>query len=112
MDALANIIGTSGIPALFYYGFMAIASVFLSGWFLKTKLAAICEENNKGIEEKMQALIARVARLEEEAVRKEQHDKEMSALSNTLSDIQRDVREGFANQATRIDALFASRVAQ
>lgn len=109
MGDLSPVIGTTGLPALLYYTALGVVSIFFAGWVLNSKLSKICKDNNAATEASMLLLTARVEALEKDSLTKDDHAKDMSGLRTQLTDIQTAVREGFRDQASRIDSLFASK---
>ena len=102
---LSNIVGLSGLPAFIYYSSMIIAAVFFAGWFLNGKLRHMCEDNQKGLEDAMEQLKARVDTLEKDTIKTAVYQEGMSNVCKLISEVRHDIRENFNSLSGRIDTL-------
>ena len=108
MDVLTGVISLTSIPGFLYYGALVIIGIFFSGFYLKNKLATICKDSNKELEDQMNELTERLKEHEKQTITIPEYNKDMLAVRALVGDIKEDVRLGFTALNQRIDALLLS----
>lgn len=105
MDVLTGVISLTSLPGFIYYGFLVVLGVFLSGFYLKSRLATLCKDSNEQLENKVNELTTRLKEHEKQTITIPEYNKDMLAVRALISDIKEDVRLGFGALNSRIDAL-------
>lgn len=105
-----NLLGNSNIFSFIYYSGTILAAVFFAGWWLNTKLKTICAENNAELEKTMQALTARIDKLEKDYIPMTRYESDLQDLKSLITNLQIDMKAGLVNLTTRIDLLMTKGV--
>lgn len=98
---MENLISTNGLASSVYYTGATIVAIFLFGFYVRQKLTSLAAAN-------MVELEARVRKLEVEALRISEYEKDMKTLTNTMQDLRQDVRNGITNLTDRLDTFILS----
>lgn len=102
---LSNVVGLTGLPAFLYYSSIVLITVFFSGWYLNSKLRKICQDNNVELESAVKVLEARILKQETETLKMAEYTRDMASVCESIKEIKKDVKDGFAALTLRIDNL-------
>lgn len=113
MDAATSLVTISALPSFIYYGSVVlsvIAAVFLAGWFFNTKLKGLCSDSISNVKDELTKAVARIQKLEDEAIRTTDHQKDITMIVGLITQLQKDFKDGFTEVSRRIDTLLLNTV--
>lgn len=105
MDQLGNLFPMSGIPSAIYYGCIILVTVFLSGWFLNSRLNKLCKDTQQDLEDEMIKLKNKVTALENDKIHKTTYEEGMRNVCELIGEVRREMKENFNSLSGRIDTL-------
>lgn len=81
------------------------ASIFCAGFYFNKKVKEACAEQNKELEDKMDAIFKRIVKLETECVPVRIYERDLEELKGCIKELHTDVKSGMTALTTRIDNL-------
>lgn len=105
---LSGFVGNTGWASTIYYFTVLIVGVFCAGFYLKNRLAKLCAENNKDLEDRMKILETNLVKQTDEALKVSTYNRDMENVARMFLEIKQDMREGFKIISARIDTLLQS----